>query len=126
MSQNPTEKLLLALEGRRILAIEGSNFSGRTDLLTRFCRMKSDGRVYLGPEVYFALSGLTTTARQEIELHAGTSVESSSAARALEELQISHLMNHHPANLSGGEQAWSHHRLRHRAESRAPCHRLRP
>jgi energy-coupling factor transport system ATP-binding protein len=105
MSQNPAEKLLLALEGRRILAIEGSNFSGRTDLLTRFCRMKSDGRVYLGPEVYFALSGLTTTARQEIELHAGTSVESSSAARALEELQISHLMNHHPANLSGGEQA---------------------
>jgi len=105
MSQTPVDMLIAAMKDRRILPIDGPNFSGRTDLLRRFCRLKSEGRVYLGPEVYFALSGLTTTMRQEIELHAGSSVETSSAAGAIEQLQISHLLTHHPAGLSGGEQA---------------------
>ena len=66
-----TELLLAALDSCRILAIDGPNFSGRSSLLRRFCRINSDGRMYLGPEVYFALSGLTTSVRQELELHAG-------------------------------------------------------
>ncbi|MGA2584122.1 MAG: ATP-binding cassette domain-containing protein [Tepidisphaeraceae bacterium] len=105
MTQPSPNPLLEALDGRRILAIDGPNFSGRTDLLRRFCRAAADGRVYLGPEVYFALSGLTTSMRQEIELHAGTSVENSRAAGAIEALDIASLLDHHPAKLSGGEQA---------------------
>ena len=104
MSPNPNDLLLSAMDGKRILAIDGPNFSGRSDLLRRFCRVKSDGRMYLGPEVYFALSGLTTTTRQELELHAGAPLESSDWLQAVDRLKLTALLEHHPATLSGGEQ----------------------
>jgi energy-coupling factor transporter ATP-binding protein EcfA2 len=104
MSRKSTELLLAALEGKRILAIDGPNFSGRSDLLRRFCRVISDGRLYLGPEVYFALSGLTTSVRQELELHAGGTLESSDCLESAEKLELTKLFEQHPATLSGGEQ----------------------
>src|SRR5208283_4009658 len=84
MSQTSAQLLLAALDSNRLLAIDGPNFSGRTDLLRRFCRNNSDGRMYLGPEVYFALSGLTTTVRQELELHVGGPFESCDCVEAVE------------------------------------------
>ncbi len=104
MSGNSTDLLLAALDAKRMLAIDGPNFSGRTDLLRRFCRVHADGRMYLGPEVYFALSGLTTTVRQELELHAGAPLESCGCLAAAEKLKLTHLFEQHPATLSGGEQ----------------------
>ncbi|HEX4053756.1 MAG TPA: ATP-binding cassette domain-containing protein [Tepidisphaeraceae bacterium] len=104
MSANPTDLLLAAMDAKRILAIDGPNFSGRTDLLRRFCRIQSDGRMYLGPEVYFALSGLTTTVRQELELHAGAPLESCAFLAAAQTLKLTNLLQQHPATLSGGEQ----------------------
>jgi energy-coupling factor transport system ATP-binding protein len=104
MSQKSTELLLAALDSTRILAIDGPNFSGRSSLLRRFCRINSDGRMYLGPEVYFALSGLTTSVRQELELHAGGTLESSDCLESAERLKLTKLLDQHPATLSGGEQ----------------------
>jgi energy-coupling factor transport system ATP-binding protein len=104
MTQTAADPLLNALNGRRLLAISGPNFSGRTDLLRHFCDQAS-GRIYLGPEVYNALSGLAASVRQEIELHAGSSLESSGAMAALEELQLIDLLEQNPGLLSGGEQA---------------------
>jgi energy-coupling factor transport system ATP-binding protein len=105
MSANPTEQLLSALNGHRILTIPGPNFSGRTSLLRRFCHSQRDHfRMYLGPEIYFALSGLTTTVRQELELHAGQPLESIPHLKSIEYLKLNALLDHHPANLSGGEQ----------------------
>jgi energy-coupling factor transport system ATP-binding protein len=60
--------------------------------------------MYLGPEVYFALSGLTTSVRQELELHAGGSLESSDCLESAEQLKLTKLFEQHPATLSGGEQ----------------------
>ncbi|MGD0463423.1 MAG: ATP-binding cassette domain-containing protein [Tepidisphaeraceae bacterium] len=104
MSRKSTELLLAALKGKRILAISGPNFSGRSDLLRGLCRLVSDGRIYLGPEVYFALSGLTTSVRQELELHAGGALESCDCLESAEQLNLTRLFEHHPATLSGGEQ----------------------
>jgi energy-coupling factor transport system ATP-binding protein len=104
MSRKSTELLLAALDSRRILAIDGPNFSGRSNLLRHFCRVNTDGRMYLGPEVYFALSGLTTSVRQELELHAGGSLESCDCLEAAEKLNLTKLLEQHPAVLSGGEQ----------------------
>ena len=104
MSKKSTELLLAAIDSRRILAIDGPNFSGRSDLLRRFCRVTSDGRMYLGPEVYFALSGLTTTVRQELELHAGGPLDAANCLSSAQILDLVKLLDQHPARLSGGEQ----------------------
>jgi energy-coupling factor transport system ATP-binding protein len=105
MTHNPADQLLSALDGHRILTIPGPNFSGRTSLLRRFCHSQRDHfRMYLGPEIYFALSGLTTTVRQELELHAGRPLESIPHFQSIEYLKLTPLLDHHPANLSGGEQ----------------------
>jgi energy-coupling factor transporter ATP-binding protein EcfA2 len=104
MSRKTSEFLLAALDSKRLLAIDGPNFSGRSDLLRRFCQVSSDGRMYLGPEVYFALSGLTTSVRQELELHAGGPLESCDCLEPAETLKLTKLFEQHPANLSGGEQ----------------------
>jgi energy-coupling factor transport system ATP-binding protein len=104
MSRKSTELLLAALDGKRILTIDGPNFSGRSDLLRRLCRGISNGRMYLGPEVYFALSGLTTSVRQELELHASAALESCDCLRPAEDLGLTKLLEQHPATLSGGEQ----------------------
>ena len=104
MSRKSSELLLAAIGDQRLLAIDGPNFSGRSDLLRRFCRVNSDGRMYLGPEVYFALSGLTTTVRQELELHAGAPLESCDCLASAEKLKLIKLLDQHPATLSGGEQ----------------------
>jgi energy-coupling factor transport system ATP-binding protein len=60
--------------------------------------------MYLGPEVYFALSGLTTSVRQELELHAGGVLETSDCLESAEKLKLTKLFEQHPATLSGGEQ----------------------
>jgi energy-coupling factor transporter ATP-binding protein EcfA2 len=104
MSQTPADLLLAAMDAKRILAIDGPNFSGRTDLLRRFCRIQANGRMYLGPEVYFALSGLTTTVRQELELHAGAPLESCDCLAAAQKFKLIDLLEQHPATLSGGQQ----------------------
>jgi energy-coupling factor transport system ATP-binding protein len=104
MSRHPVELLAEAADGKRLLAVDGPNFSGRSDLLRRFCRVRSEGRMYLGPEVYFALSGLTTEVRQELELHAGGSLESSGCLESVQQLKLTHLLEQHPGTLSGGEQ----------------------
>ena len=98
------ESLSAALEGQRILAISGSNFSGRTDVLRKFSE-SAEGRVYIGPEVHNSLSGLATSVRQEIELHCSASLESSGAMKGVEELQLADLLDQNPGLLSGGEQA---------------------
>ena len=93
--------------GPRLQAHPGhrrAEFSGRSNLLRHFCRVNTDGRMYLGPEVYFALSGLTTSVRQELELHAGGGLESCDCMEAAEKLNLTKLMEQHPAVLSGGEQ----------------------
>jgi energy-coupling factor transporter ATP-binding protein EcfA2 len=104
MTQTLTDPLAAAMEGHRLLAVRGPNFSGRTDLLRAFCDAEH-GRIYLGPEVHNALSGLATSVRQEIELHAAMSLESSGSMRGLEELQLTGLLEQNPGLLSGGEQA---------------------
>ncbi len=97
--------LVQAAGKARLLAIRGHNFSGRTALLQKFCENPNDQRIYLGPEVYNCLSGLSTTVRQEIELHTAVALEASAVRRAVEVLDMRNLLNQHPGTLSGGEQA---------------------
>jgi energy-coupling factor transport system ATP-binding protein len=104
MTATTADPLLTALSGQRLLAIDGPNFSGRTDLLKQFCD-HAGGRIYLGPEVYNALSGLSTSVRQELELHAGSTLETVGALGGLEALQLTALLDQNPGLLSGGEQA---------------------
>lgn len=104
MSQDVTDPLAAYLEGQRILAVSGANFSGRTDLLRKFCE-SAPSRVYIGPEVHNSLSGLSTSVRQEIELHCSATLESSGAMKGVEELELTLLLDQNPGLLSGGEQA---------------------
>jgi energy-coupling factor transporter ATP-binding protein EcfA2 len=104
MSQPPADPLSMALDGQRLLAVSGPNFSGRTELLRHFCDL-SAGRIYLGPEVYNSLSGLSTSVRQEIELHSASTLEASGAMQGLADLQLTELLEQNPGMLSGGEQA---------------------
>jgi energy-coupling factor transport system ATP-binding protein len=96
-----------AMAGRRMLAVRGPNFSGRTQLLRDFCDANTHerGRIYIGPEVYNALSGLATSVRQEIELHAGAPLEAGGNMAGLEKLRLTSLLEQNPGLLSGGEQA---------------------
>jgi energy-coupling factor transporter ATP-binding protein EcfA2 len=105
MNEPPDSALSAALRGKPLLAIRGGNFSGRTALLRHFCDSGPAGRIYVGPEVYNALSGLATTVRQEIELHAAAPLEKSGMAESLHVLGLDALIEQHPGLLSGGEQA---------------------
>lgn len=105
MTSFPVDFLMQAGNGSRLVVINGPNFSGRTDLLRQLCSNDSYNCVYLGPEVYNSLSGLTTTVRQEIELHSATTLERSDLLDSLDSLELCDLLNQHPGTLSGGEQA---------------------
>jgi energy-coupling factor transport system ATP-binding protein len=107
MIQTITDPLASAMDGRRLLAVRGPNFSGRTKLLRDFCDANTHerGRIYIGPEVYNALSGLATSVRQEIELHAGAPLANSHNLAGLERFELTGHLEQNPGLLSGGEQA---------------------
>ncbi len=92
-------------EGHPLVAVDGPNFSGRTEFLKSFCAGVKEGHIYVGPEVYNALSGLTSTVRQELELHNGGSLLPLHVSGAAKELGLDHLLEQHPGTISGGEQA---------------------
>ncbi len=92
-------------EGHPLVAVDGPNFSGRTEFLKTFCARLREGHIYVGPEVYNALSGLTSTVRQEIELHYGDPLLPLHISGAVRELGLDSLLDQHPGTISGGEQA---------------------
>lgn len=101
--------------GTGLVAVEGRNFTGRTDLLRHFVGL-SDHRggpdaqhdrqgAFIGPEIYNALSGLALSVEDEIRLHAETSRSSLKVDHLLEMLGLEPLSARNPFDLSGGEQA---------------------
>jgi energy-coupling factor transport system ATP-binding protein len=102
-------------ESTGLMFVEGTNFSGRTDLLREFVGLaaerntpKSDQggrRAYIGPEIYNALSGLAATVEDEIRLHFVQNGSLLDPDRLLELLGLASLRDRNPFDLSGGEQA---------------------
>lgn len=96
-------------------AITGPNFSGRSKWLRTLTadarhRPQADSArrtpaVYIGPEVYNALSGLTQTVEEELRLHSGQALHASPVAHLVEALGLVELQKQSPFSLSGGEQA---------------------
>jgi energy-coupling factor transport system ATP-binding protein len=102
---------------KRLIALAGHNFSGRTRLARRFTGLPGDdedmkGRanvrgmsVYIGPEVYNSVSGLGPTVREELKLHAGMEPKTSYINEVIESVKLNRLYDRNPFDLSGGEQA---------------------
>lgn len=107
---------LSTLAPATVVALDGPNFSGRTELLRWLTGLgngdgpspdyvASSGRpsAYIGPEVYNSLSGLAATAKAELQLHNAPGSE-----RLIEELTedlgVVRFQNRNPFQLSGGEQ----------------------
>ncbi len=111
------QDLSVMLDSHSAVALEGGNFSGRTDLLRWMTNSDtpggnasiavSDGKlmVYVGPEIYNSISGLASTVREELRLHAGCCSEQSSVAALIQETGLDGLYDRNPFTLSGGEQA---------------------
>jgi energy-coupling factor transport system ATP-binding protein len=98
-----------------VTAIVGPNFSGRSKWLRARTadaqhRPQVDATevqpsVYIGPEVYNALSGLSQTVEEELRLHSGQALNVSPIAHLVEALGLFELRRQSPFSLSGGEQA---------------------
>jgi energy-coupling factor transporter ATP-binding protein EcfA2 len=112
------QDIRLKLGEWKALALDGGNFSGRTDLLRWMSGLETpDGGepggggpgakspVYIGPEVYNSISGLGLTVREELRLHTGQPPEKSSVAHLLELTGLDAMYDRNPFTLSGGEQA---------------------
>ena len=112
------QKLRLRLNESRALALDGGNFSGRTDLLRWVSGLDTPDKtepnkvtegdqpfVYIGPEVYNSISGLGATVLEELRLHSGTLPAESSVAELIKVTALDALYDRNPFTLSGGEQA---------------------
>lgn len=110
--------MVIKLIPGQTVAVDGSNFSGRTDLLREFTGLEDlektkldlgilDGQpsTYIGPEVYNSISGLASTVREELRLHAGCAPERSAISGLIEDLGLKLMYERNPFTLSGGEQA---------------------
>lgn len=91
-----------------ITLVDGSNFSGRSGtLIAAVNGASSDGKrgVYVGPEIYHCLSGVTTRVADELDLHAQKPFSSCELAALAHRLGLDALSDSNPLLLSGGEQA---------------------
>lgn len=103
------------LEIEDLGAVEGRNFSGRSNLLREFVGLGSEpGDVladrksrcaFIGPEIYNALSGLARSVEEEIQFHYDRSRSSVDPQGLLEVLGLASLNDRNPFDISGGEQA---------------------
>lgn len=95
-------------EPGRVLAVVGSNFSGRTEILktaTKNAKGKGStpGGIYVGPEIYNCISGLASSVSEELRLH---SVEDTTSwtEHLGKEFGLDSIRERNPFTLSGGEQ----------------------
>lgn len=91
-----------------ITLVDGPNFSGRSGtLVAAVDEANGDGKrgVYVGPEIYHCLSGVTTRVGDELDLHAQMSFASCDLAVLAHRLGLDALADSNPLLLSGGEQA---------------------
>jgi energy-coupling factor transporter ATP-binding protein EcfA2 len=95
-----------------VVVVRGPNFSGRTDLLRAFTaepvnsgNSRSGVDAYVSAEIYNSLSGLASTVKEEIGLHAQSAECLTSARQLFSDLGLNHLYGRNPFTLSGGEQA---------------------
>jgi len=106
------------LENKKLTAIDGPNFSGRTYLLRLMTGLETDvegrypqsntqgqGAAYIGPEIYNAISGLAPTVEEELNIHMAGSRNKEELEKMNEILGLSDLKQRNPVTLSGGEQA---------------------
>ena len=91
--------------------ISGNNFSGRSDFLKQKVGWESvsDGsrpynKIFISSETTSNLSGLTPTAKAEIELFARTQDSLSKSLNTFKELGLARCLDQNPFTLSGGEQ----------------------
>jgi energy-coupling factor transport system ATP-binding protein len=91
-----------------VLAIDGPNFSGRTNFVRGLAGVEGtpDGSpaVYVGPEVHAAISSLAATTRAEATQGVPWN-RSDVGCRILSDIGMDYLFDKNPMLLSGGEQA---------------------
>lgn len=102
-----------------LVALEGENFSGRTDVLRVLTGLPewdqgndaevkstsvSSRRIYLGPEIYNSISGLAPTVKGELQLHLGVRGDDTRITSFIELTGIGKFSKRNPFTLSGGEQ----------------------
>jgi energy-coupling factor transport system ATP-binding protein len=89
------------------ILLEGTNFSGRTDLLRR-CIAESGraGRraVYVGPDVHQSVSSLVPTVLDELLLHFANSPHQERLLQSARALGLDRCFHQSPFTLSGGQQ----------------------
>ncbi|MES2354502.1 MAG: ATP-binding cassette domain-containing protein [Pseudomonadota bacterium] len=100
---------LREISHQAITLVDGPNFSGRTDYMRAAIDAdngKSNGpSIYIGPEVYNSVSGLTTSVIDELRLHATENIAGTSVGELAAQLGLLDLSERNPFSLSGGEQA---------------------
>jgi len=103
----------------KFIALEGKNFSGRSDFLRGVTQIEHNSvstvsvdvektkqtSAYVGPEVYNAISGLSPTVEGEIKLNSLGSKYSQTVSILLKKTGFELLRDRNPFTLSGGEQA---------------------
>ena len=108
-----TKELRRLAARQGMLAVSGSNFSGRTELLRRATGLVHDGSeddgnggrgIYVGPEIYDFLSGIAGTVEDELRLNGALERDSAVAHHLLQEMGLYELRDQNPFTLSGGEQ----------------------
>jgi energy-coupling factor transport system ATP-binding protein len=95
-----------------LMAVLGSNFSGRTNALRRVAGLdpingaisSAGAGAYVGAEVHAAISGLARTVDEELRIYRAASIEASPYPLA-RGLGLDALLTHEATTLSGGEQA---------------------
>lgn len=104
--------------GDHLLGLSGSNFSGRSSVLRTMTglpateqdddltQVLSDATgIYIGPEIYNSISGLTSSVETELALHGLHADDTVLDEFLRDELRFDRLRDHVPGLLSGGEQA---------------------
>jgi energy-coupling factor transport system ATP-binding protein len=102
--------VISALRAGDLVLVEGGNFSGRTAFLRTITGLDQNGAstvgslpaVYIGPEIYNAVSGIAPTVQSELAIHSGDTAIIEALA---EEVGLAPLLERNPVTLSGGEQA---------------------
>lgn len=112
LSGVPDIERILPREG--LIAVQGQNFSGRTDLLREYVGLGTRGALdkdqydrcaLIGPEIYNSLSGLALSVEDEVRLHLHETESPVTQDTLLETMGLAPIRERNPFELSGGEQA---------------------
>lgn len=88
----------------RFVLVDGANFSGRSATLKAQAARAGRG-IYISPEIYNCLSGVTVRVEAELDLHGHAPFAGGALTALSAQLGLDSLFDRNPLLLSGGEQS---------------------